>query len=262
MSRWITIIIIFLSGLALGVDETLNRDLLNAAETGNAEDIRHWLGAGADVNAATPSGVTALMMAAFGGHEDVVRLLLVNGAKVNIQSENGVTALISAAKKGHQAVVELLLEKSSRTDMTTDHGLTAAEVAEAEGHSDLAQLIRTEGLKKETESKTEDRPLPEDDTFEVTSFSYEITRKKDPSWQFSCRITVRNKLERPIGLSITFQCIDDMERPVDNYTKKDVFINSLKTKVLTVVVNVSSLSAFKITDIRPIVKSKATPYMF
>jgi hypothetical protein len=68
--------------------------------------VKALLAAGADVNAASrntgnfDSGMTPLMVAAGEGFEDIVRLLLDNGANVNARTPNGETAL-SLARQDH-----------------------------------------------------------------------------------------------------------------------------------------------------------------
>ena len=52
--------------------------------------------------------MTALLLAAFYGHTDAVRVLLDGGADVNAKSKKGMTALSSAQSNGHTAVVQLL----------------------------------------------------------------------------------------------------------------------------------------------------------
>ena len=70
--------------------------------------------AGADVNAKTMSGVTALMGAVDGGHADTVKLLIDAGADVNAKTDKGFTALMGAANLGHAEVVKLLVEAGAR----------------------------------------------------------------------------------------------------------------------------------------------------
>ncbi len=62
-------------------------------------DIEALLQAGADVNAATEDGWTALMKAAHKGHANIVKMLLEEGANVNATNEDGNTALNLAVRR-------------------------------------------------------------------------------------------------------------------------------------------------------------------
>jgi ankyrin repeat protein len=57
------------------------------------EEVKRLLAAGADVNAMTKDGMTALMLASKNGHSEVVKLLLAAKANVNAKSPNGGNAL-------------------------------------------------------------------------------------------------------------------------------------------------------------------------
>ncbi|MBC6400490.1 MAG: cadherin domain-containing protein, partial [Ekhidna sp.] len=68
---------------------------------------------GADVNAKSNTGNTALILAAFLGRTATVNALLsVSGINVNIQNDFGNTALIWAAEQGHKDIVDALLDVS------------------------------------------------------------------------------------------------------------------------------------------------------
>ena len=68
----------------------------------------YLLDAGADVNAASPNGTTALMMAVRGGHAAVVDLLLARGADVAHRNDAGATALAWAQRGGLDAIERAL----------------------------------------------------------------------------------------------------------------------------------------------------------
>ena len=70
---------------------------------------------GADVNAKTRYGATALSFAADQGHLEVVKLLLARGADVNAQDTfYQMRAVDMAMMNNHAAVVTLLLERGSK----------------------------------------------------------------------------------------------------------------------------------------------------
>jgi uncharacterized protein len=82
--------------------------LIYAATNGQTEVARYLLDSGAKVNAASPNGTSALMMAVRGGYATTVDLLLSRGADVNQHNENGATALSWAVRGGYDAIARAL----------------------------------------------------------------------------------------------------------------------------------------------------------
>lgn len=72
---------------------------------------RYLLKAGADVNAQTQTGDTALTYACENGHTDVADLLLREGAQLEHESEGGRTPLMKACRAGHVCTVQFLVGK-------------------------------------------------------------------------------------------------------------------------------------------------------
>jgi ankyrin repeat protein len=83
---------------------------------GNAEldVVLHLINNGADVNASSNNGDTALMWASRFGHIDIARLLIDNSADVNAKDDNGRTALKYASNNGHTDIIELLKSKGAK----------------------------------------------------------------------------------------------------------------------------------------------------
>ena len=75
--------------------------LMEAASGGYADIVKLLIDHGANVNAKSSVGNTALTYACCGGYEDVVKILLDAGADVEHQNENGHTPLMEAASCGH-----------------------------------------------------------------------------------------------------------------------------------------------------------------
>lgn len=71
---------------------------------------------GADVDAKTKHGETALQRAAENGHAAVARLLLDRGAEVDSEDFEGRTPLYLAAKNDHFMVIKLLLARNANED--------------------------------------------------------------------------------------------------------------------------------------------------
>lgn len=72
---------------------TLTEELYKAAGSGDVTEVQNLLNKGADVNAKTRNGETALHSAAISGHKQAAELLLANGADVNALNGYGETAL-------------------------------------------------------------------------------------------------------------------------------------------------------------------------
>jgi outer membrane protein assembly factor BamB len=92
-----------------------NEELWDAARAGDAARVTKALERGADVNAKTRYGATALTFAADKGHVAIVKLLLDRGADVNAQdSFYSIRAIDMAMMNQHAEVVGLLLERGSK----------------------------------------------------------------------------------------------------------------------------------------------------
>ena len=81
------------------------------------------------------------MLAAASGHLEVARVLLDAGADHNAASQDGLTALIAAARHGHLEVVQLLLEAGSDKKVATQGGETALMAATENGHLEVVRVL-------------------------------------------------------------------------------------------------------------------------
>ncbi len=83
---------------------------MTCAGTGNADAVRMLIARGADVNAKEPSqNQTALMWAAAERHAEVVKTLIEHGADLQARTKKGFSALHFAAREGDLDVARLLL---------------------------------------------------------------------------------------------------------------------------------------------------------
>jgi len=149
--------------LVLVVKQVKNRGTLPGLQT--------LLAHGADVNAQTPSGETALMAAIRSGNIDLFRLLLAHGADVNRRESYGETALIdaiqlagssrpplvsgtarqipSALRRYHDALdsVRLLLAHGADVNARTQDGPSPLQLAIRSGDKALIQLLQQAGAR-------------------------------------------------------------------------------------------------------------------
>ena len=105
-------------------------DLSGAVFIGDLAAVKRALTDGADPNVQDPqSGSIMLSIAALMGHTEIVALLLEHGADVNAKSRDGGTALHAAAFLGRVEAVILLLEHGADTTLRNNMGSTAIEGA-------------------------------------------------------------------------------------------------------------------------------------
>lgn len=113
-----------------------------AAYRGKLHFVQRLVDSGADVNL---YGWPPLIYAAFNGHTAVAEYLLKKGAEVNATTENGSTALLFAARFGHIEVVELLLLNKADPNIANERGATAIDWALKTDNTDIADLLRKAG---------------------------------------------------------------------------------------------------------------------
>jgi hypothetical protein len=137
--------------------------LLAAVAAGDTTAVRALLADGADPEVADSEGWTPLIRAAeVGSHEIIMALCQPRNTKfvrnVNAASNSGVTALMMASMEGHASIVEFLLGSAFgvRVDMTDIHGKTASQLALEHGHPLIyAMLVPEEARKKATQLRQE-----------------------------------------------------------------------------------------------------------
>jgi cytohesin len=118
--------------------------------SGNRQATKDLLANGADVNAKSDRGLSALHSAAVLGHKDIVELLIEEGADVNAKAERsmwdeGMTALHGSCVKGQKGVAELLIAKGADVNAKSKNGYTPLHIAAARGYTDVAELLIANG---------------------------------------------------------------------------------------------------------------------
>ena len=70
-----------------------NKQLFEAAESGDISEVKNLLAREADVNAKGRYGRTALHLAVYDGNLDIVKALVIAGANVNVTNKHGMIVL-------------------------------------------------------------------------------------------------------------------------------------------------------------------------
>ena len=120
-----------------------------AAGEGHMELVQLFLEAGADKDAAADTGATALIIAAANDHLEVVHVLLEAGADTEAAFGTGKTALVIAAEQGHLEVVQLLLQARADKEAAPDSGATALFMAAAKGYFEVVRVLLEAGADKD-----------------------------------------------------------------------------------------------------------------
>ncbi|HEU5296863.1 MAG TPA: ankyrin repeat domain-containing protein [Burkholderiaceae bacterium] len=120
-----------------GVGETA---LMFAALQGELELTSRLIARGASVS---QQGWNPLHYAATGPESKVVALLLQRGAPIEARSPNGTTALMMAARYGSEQSVMLLLEQHADATARNDRGMNAADFARSAGRETLAKRLES-----------------------------------------------------------------------------------------------------------------------
>ncbi|GMH36820.1 hypothetical protein BSKO_04693 [Bryopsis sp. KO-2023] len=134
--------------------DKLNRDLFNAAGSGDSEKVKKLISKGADL-ASTQGEMkfTPLHFAAQEGHAEVVEILIQQGANVT-QTAGGLTALFLAAREGRLDAAKVLVDAGASVDMNRDVGVTPLMVAAEKGEAEVVVFLLKSGA--DVDAQTED----------------------------------------------------------------------------------------------------------
>jgi len=116
-------------------------NLIVAADSADTVLVSMLIARGANVNAETWEGVTALMYASQRGSYDVVKMLLEHGADIHHRADDGSTALFPAVKFGYGPVADLLLMSGIDQDTADRNGVTPLMYAAAYDQYELADIL-------------------------------------------------------------------------------------------------------------------------
>ncbi|MDE2904483.1 MAG: ankyrin repeat domain-containing protein [Acidobacteriota bacterium] len=119
--------------------------IVAAAEAGDAGAVRDLLAAGADVDAASVDGATALHWAVHRDLPALVRLLVDAGADASASNRYGVQPIALAATNGSAVVLEQLLGAGADPNASMPGGETALMTAARAGPPDAVRVLLRAG---------------------------------------------------------------------------------------------------------------------
>ena len=118
--------------------------LMIASLKGHVAIVKRLLARGA---ALERPGWTPLIYAATGGHDEVVRVLLAEGARIDAVSPNGTTALMMAVREDKFSTAVLLIERGANVNHRNENGATALAWAERAGDAALIERLKRAGAR-------------------------------------------------------------------------------------------------------------------
>lgn len=104
--------LVFLTNVGASVDQVNVSGLLPLHLAAEPGIISHLLEKGADVNAKTPMGDTALHLAVSNDNKEAVKALMRFGARANVINNSGFTPLLLALQSDNEGMVELLTKRA------------------------------------------------------------------------------------------------------------------------------------------------------
>jgi CubicO group peptidase (beta-lactamase class C family) len=201
--------------------ETLAERLFKAASAGEMEDVEQLLARGADVNARSAAGITAVEIAKARGHEQLVELLLSKGAD-------------SPQTFDADTVLTKLLEEASRKDAPGIAILVARDGKEIYSHGfGIADLAN-------------DTPITTKTKFRIGSITKQFTAAAILKLQEEGKLKVTDKLSKffpdfPRGDEVTIRQLLNHTSGIKSFTSKLDFME----KVTAPATNDQMIDSFK-----------------
>ncbi|GFS15488.1 protein fem-1-like protein [Elysia marginata] len=128
-----------------------------ASATGNLELVRLLASFGADVNASTETGSTAVRAACCTGQVGVVQFLVAHGADLHVKTQHGVTTLMSSVHS--VPLTKFALHHGVTINASDEQGNTALHYAAEAGHPEVTRLLVETGADATVVNKAGCSPL-------------------------------------------------------------------------------------------------------
>ncbi len=117
---------------------------MGAALAGRLDIVKKLRAKGAELDF---KGWTPLIYAATGGHDTIVASCCDQGANVNAESANGTTALMMAVRESKGATVDLLVKRGADVNHRNETNVSALAWAKRGNETEMAATLRRAGAK-------------------------------------------------------------------------------------------------------------------
>jgi len=156
--------LLFLLPMIVHAQAPLDRELIAAAERGDAATVQKLIARGANVNAKDERQDSAFLVASARGRTEVVKLTLAAGADLKSTNRYGGTGLIPACHYGHLETVKLLLTTKIDVNHVNNLGWTALLEAVILGdggptHTEIVRLLVAHGARVDIADREGVTPL-------------------------------------------------------------------------------------------------------
>ena len=119
----------------------LNKQLRDAASSGDLQLTDEVLRKGADPNVLDSNKISPLMIAAQAGHFEICQSLIEFGARVNAEDRVGITAMHRAAQMGHLELIVLLWDKGSHLEGVDSWGKRPEDYATGPARTTIRGIL-------------------------------------------------------------------------------------------------------------------------
>jgi ankyrin repeat protein len=144
----------------------LDRLFVEAVRKDNIEEVKEFLGQGADKEKADVYGWTPLHVAAMKGHFQIVKYLVEQGADKEKVTNDwpfwqfcGTTPLHAAIIENHLQIVEYLLEQGSDVNCIDKYGNTTLHSAVVNNNIEMTKLLFMWGVELDHVNQQNEKPI-------------------------------------------------------------------------------------------------------
>jgi len=127
--------------LPMNIEGALENNLMIAASKGNVREIERLISKGADIDAETYEGATALIFAVVNNRLAAVKSLLAHSPDVNKMTANNETPLLISVKNQSPEIAEALIRGGAEIDLADKFGVTPLHYAAISGSFIMADLL-------------------------------------------------------------------------------------------------------------------------